>query len=351
MDLNIPPLDRSLAGALQARLDSRTKPPGSLGQLEAIALQAGLVFNTTTPQLRAPRVVVFAGDHGAALEGVSAFPQAVTQQMVMNFLRGGAAINVLARQAALAMTVVDAGVVGDFPAPPRGSDVEWVAAKIAPGTDNFIERAAMSRSQCIAAVVRGAGLVRGWHAAGCNAIAFGEMGIGNTASASLLTQAITGVPLADVVGRGTGLDDAGLARKRALLARAQARVAGRQMVPLDLLAEFGGYEIAMMVGGFIAAAQSRMLVVVDGFIVTAALLVAHALSPNVRDYCVFAHRSGEAGHIVQLRHLGAPVLLDAGMRLGEGSGAALAFPIVRAALALMNDMAGFADAGISEQAR
>lgn len=345
---SIAPPDTRLAPALQARLDGRTKPLGSLGRLEALALQVGLIQRTVTPQLRAPRIVVFAGDHGAANAGVSAFPQAVTVQMVANFRAGGAAINVLARQAGLAMSVVDAGVASVCFGP-EGSDVEFIDAKVARGTANFIEQAAMTETQRAAAMATGAELIRKWHATGCNAIGLGEMGIGNTAAASLLTHALTDAPLAEVVGRGTGLDDGGLARKRALLAAAAARVAGNALGPLDVLAEFGGFEIAMMTGAYLAAAELGMLIVVDGFITTSALLVAHALQPAVLDYCVFSHCSAEPGHRRQLDYLGVEALLQLDLRLGEGTGAALAFPLIASALALMNDMAGFADAGVSEK--
>lgn len=343
---SVAPLDKALTSALQTRLDSRTKPPGSLGRLEALALQVGLIQQTLTPQLQRPRMVVFAGDHGAANAGVSAFPQAVTAQMVANFVAGGAAINVLSRQAGLAMSVVDAGVASLCKTAGNG-EVEFIDAKVAAGTANFIEQAAMTATQRDAAMAAGAELIHKWHAGGCNAIGFGEMGIGNTASASLITHALTDVPLAEVVGRGTGLDDAGLARKRELLGKAVARVAGRALSPLDVLAEFGGFEIAMMTGAYLAAAEARMLIVVDGFIANAALLVAHALQPAVLDYCVFAHCSAEPGHRKQMAYLGVEPLLQLDLRLGEGTGAALAFPLIRSALALMNEMAGFADAGVS----
>jgi nicotinate-nucleotide--dimethylbenzimidazole phosphoribosyltransferase len=311
-------------------------------------LQVGLIQRTVKPQLHAPRIAVFAGDHGAANAGVSAFPQAVTVQMVANFRAGGAAINVLARQAGLAMSVVDAGVASVCEAPSHAiAEVEFIDAKVAAGTANLIEQAAMTATQCEAAIAAGAELAHKWHGAGCNAIGFGEMGIGNTASASLITHALADVPLTEVVGRGTGLDDAGLARKRELLGKAVARVAGCSLSPLEVLAEFGGFEIAMMTGAYLAAAEARMLIVVDGFITNAALLVAHALQPAVLDYCVFAHCSAEPGHRKQMAYLGVEPLLQLDLRLGEGTGAALAFPVIRSALALMNEMAGFADAGVS----
>jgi nicotinate-nucleotide--dimethylbenzimidazole phosphoribosyltransferase len=345
--MTISALSQELAASLQQRLDSRTKPLGSLGQLEKVALQAGLIQNTLTPALRRPRIAVFAADHGAAKAGVGAYPQEVTAQMVMNFLNGGAAINVLARQSELELVVVDAGVACEI-AGTGSKGIEYVVAKQGPGTANYIEQAAMSDAQRDAAIRMGSDLVRGWHAAGCNAIGFGEMGIGNTSTASLLTHFITGAALDDVIGRGAGMDDAGLTRKRKLLAQAATRVQGRSLSALDVLSEFGGFEVAAMVGAFLAAAEARMLIVVDGFIVTSALLVAHALEPAVLDYCVFAHGSAEPGHQAQLRHLHATALLDLGMRLGEGTGAAIAFPLIRAALACMNEMAGFEDAGVSE---
>ena len=344
---NIQPLSHELEAAIQHRLDTRTKPLGSLGSLETLALQVGLIQQTLTPQLKQARIAVFAGDHGAAKAGVGAYPQEVTAQMVMNFLAGGAAINVLAREAGLKIAVVDCGVACEISGAGESS-VEYVGAKQGFGTANYLEAPAMSVAQRDAAIAVGARLVRTWHAAGCNAIGFGEMGIGNTSTASLLTHFITGADLDAVIGRGAGLDDAGLARKRGLLARAAARVAGRPLSALDALAEFGGFEVATMVGAYLAAAEARMLIVVDGFIVTSALLVAHAINPAVLDYCVFAHGSAEPGHQAQLTFLGASPLLQLGMRLGEGTGAASAFPLIRAALACMNEMAGFDDAGVSQ---
>ncbi|MDQ7989916.1 MAG: nicotinate-nucleotide--dimethylbenzimidazole phosphoribosyltransferase [Candidatus Dactylopiibacterium sp.] len=345
---HIDPVSRDLAPALQARLDSRTKPQGSLGRLEALALQAGLIQRTLAPEVHQARLAVFAGDHGAARAGISAFPQEVTVQMVHNFLTGGAAINVLARQHALALSIVDCGMAGEASVA-AGPGLEFIRARQGAGTASYLETPAMPAALRDAALAEGARLVHGWHAAGCNAIAFGEMGIGNTSSASLLTHFITGAPLDQVTGRGTGHDDAGLARKRALLEQAAGRVSGgARPDALTALAEFGGFEIATLTGALLAAAECRMLIVVDGFIVTSALLVAHAVAPAVLDYCVFAHGSAEPGHRAQLTHLGAEPLLDLGLRLGEGTGAALAFPLIRSALACLNEMAGFADAGVSE---
>ncbi|MGB4911725.1 MAG: nicotinate-nucleotide--dimethylbenzimidazole phosphoribosyltransferase [Candidatus Dechloromonas phosphoritropha] len=344
---NIVAPDQGLGAALQQKIDQKTKPLGALGQLEAVAMKIGLIQQSLSPQLSVPHMLVFAGDHGAAQAGVSAFPQDVTWQMVENFLAGGAAINVFARQNGLNLTVIDAGVAHDF-----GPRAGLIDAKVASGTANCIEQPAMTPEQCAEAIARGAGLVRNLAANGCNVVGFGEMGIGNTASAALLTHCLTGTPLAECVGRGTGLDDAGLARKQALLAKALARYrgAGGADDPLNVLAEFGGYEIAMMVGAMLAAAEARMLLLIDGFIVGSAVLTAARLFPALTAYCIFCHRSAEPGHGAQLRALDAEPLLDLGLRLGEGTGAALAWPLVQAAAGFLNEMASFASAGVSDKA-
>ena len=341
---HITAVDRSLAPALQHKIDRKTKPVGSLGRIEQLALQLGLIQRSLSPRLQRPHVLVCAGDHGAAKAGVSAYPQEVTWQMVENFLAGGAAINVLARQSGMALIVADAGVNHDF-----GPRAGLLNAKVAPGTASYLEGAAMSSQQCATALQHGADAVRELAAAGCNVIGLGDMGIGNTASASLLTHCLTGLPLAACVGRGTGLDDAGLARKRELLAKALARWEDRSQQPLQILARFGGFEIAMLTGAMLAAAEAGIIVIIDGFIVTSALLVAHRLQPAVRDYCVFAHCSEEAGHRGQLEHLNAEPLLDLGLRLGEGTGAALAYPLLQSACAVLDQMASFESAGVSDR--
>jgi nicotinate-nucleotide--dimethylbenzimidazole phosphoribosyltransferase len=341
----VAPVDRSLEAALRGKIDSKTKPLGSLGRLENLALQIGLVRGSLSPALTKPHIVVFAGDHGAAKAGVSAYPQDVTWQMVENFLAGGAAINVFARANGIGLTVVDAGVAHDF-----GQRPNLIDAKIAAGTANYLEGAAMTAEQRDAAMARGAGIVRKLAAEGCDVIGFGEMGIGNTASASLITHCLTGASLTDCVGRGTGLDDAGLARKRELLAKALDRFEGARSCPLTVLAHFGGFEIAMMTGAMLAAAQAGLVVLVDGFICSAAALTATRLAPAFLDYAVFCHASAEAGHRVQMEALEAAPLIDLGMRLGEGTGAAVAWPLLRAACAFVNEMASFESAGVSEKA-
>ena len=339
--------DRGIAAALHNKIDRKTKPLGALGLLEKTALKIGLIQQTLTPALNNPQMLVFAGDHGAAKAGVSAFPQEVTWQMVENFLAGGAAINVFARQNGFGLSVVDAGVAHDFGDQRAG----LIDVKVAAGTANYIEQPAMTVAQCAQAIEQGAGIVLGLAAAGCNVVGFGEMGIGNTAAASLLTHCLTGLPLAECVGRGTGLDDAGLARKQDLLDQALVRYrnGGGDNDPFKVLAEFGGFEIAAMVGAMLAAAEAKMVLLIDGFIVGSAALVASRLAPALLDYCVFCHRSAEAGHRTQLLAMGAEPLLDLGLRLGEGTGAALAYPLVNSAVAFLNEMASFESAGVSDQ--
>ena len=345
MRFSIPALDSALDTALHQRIDNKTKPLGSLGQIEALALQIGRIQRTLTPQFAQPHLLVFAGDHGAAKAGVSAFPQDVSWQMVENFLSGGAAINVFARANGLALKIVDAGVARDF-----GRRDGLIDAKVDLGTRNYLEEPAMSAAQCEVALARGAQIANQLADTGCNVLGFGEMGIGNTASASLITHALTGTPLVDCIGRGTGLDDAGLARKRELLAQAVARAAlPADADALTVLREFGGFEIVMMAGAMLGAAQRGMTLLIDGFIVTSALLAASRIAPNIRDYCVFCHCSVEPGHLAQLRALDADPLLNLGLRLGEGTGAALAWPLARAAVAFLNEMASFEAAGVSEK--
>ncbi len=349
----VAPLDRSLAANLQTKIDGKTKPPGSLGRLETLALQLGLIQRRLDPGLTHPHVLVCAGDHGAARAGVSAYPQDVTWQMVENFLAGGAAINALAGQAGMQLVVADAGVAHEF-GPRDGLRNMKVGAG---GTANYLEGPAMTDAECALAISRGAVLAREIAATGCKVLGFGEMGIGNTAAASLLTHCLTGLPLAQCVGRGTGLDDTGLARKQTLLAQALAiwpeRPAAGELGADDalrILARYGGFEIAMLAGAMLAAAEARMTLLIDGFIVTSALLVAARVAPAILDYCVYAHCSNEAGHRLQLDWLGGQPLLDLGLRLGEGTGAALALPLLKAACAFMNEMASFESAGVSDKA-
>ncbi|MEP7103050.1 MAG: nicotinate-nucleotide--dimethylbenzimidazole phosphoribosyltransferase [Burkholderiales bacterium] len=332
--------ETQLAERLQHRLDQLTKPRGSLGRLEALALQIGLIQRSERPQLLAPQLVVFAADHGLAAQGVSAYPSEVTAQMVENFLAGGAAVSVLARQHGLALTVVDAGVRGEI-APRAG----LLIRKLAAGSADASLGPAMSAPQCLDAIERGRKVVRELPG---NVLLLGEMGIANTSSAALLLARLGGFDIADCVGRGTGLDDAGLAHKLAVLRRVLALHAQAHEA-LVALAAFGGFEIAMLVGAALQAAEERRVIVVDGFIVGAAILVASKLAPALLDCCVFSHRSDEAGHGLMLDALGAQPLLQLGLRLGEGSGAALAWPLLASAVRLLNEMASFESAGVSER--
>ncbi|MBW8469261.1 MAG: nicotinate-nucleotide--dimethylbenzimidazole phosphoribosyltransferase [Thiobacillus sp.] len=329
-----------LAARLQHKLDNKTKPQGSLGRIEALAQYLALILGNETPELQDPQLVVFAGDHGLAARGVSAYPSDVTWQMVENFLAGGAAVSVLARQHGIGLTVVDCGVRHDF-APRPG----LVINKVAPGTADALEGPAMSAAQCEAALANGAALVRVLPG---NALLLGEMGIGNTSAASLLLARLAGLSVADCTGAGTGLDAEAVQRKIGILRQVLARHPDARD-PLAVLAAFGGFEIATMVGAVLQAAAERRVIVVDGFIASSAVMVAAALQPAVLQRCVFAHRSGERGHALMLAHLRAEPLLDLGLRLGEGSGAAMAWPLLMSACAILREMASFESAGVSRQ--
>ena len=336
--------DAALANRLQHLIDHKTKPLGSLGLLERLALRLGVILGTESPVLHAPQMLVCAGDHGLAARGVSAFPSDVTWQMVENFLAGGAAVSVLARQHGLGLTVVDCGVAKPIaardavPGQPR-----LLLRKVAPGTQDASVGPAMSAEQCAQALANGVEVVRGLPG---NALLLGEMGIGNTSSASLLLAHLCGEPIEAVTGVGTGLNAEGLARKIAVLTKVlDLHNAVRE--PLAVLAAMGGLEIATMTGAVLQAAAERRVIVVDGFITTAAVLVASLLQPHVLQRCVYAHRSGEPGHQRMLAHLQAQPLLDWQLRLGEGSGAALAWPLLQSACTMLNEMASFESAGVS----
>ncbi|QLQ00800.1 MAG: nicotinate-nucleotide--dimethylbenzimidazole phosphoribosyltransferase [Burkholderiaceae bacterium] len=329
-----------LAARLQHLLDNKTKPVGSLGQIERLAQRIGLILGSEAPVLTDPQLVVFAGDHGLAARGVSAYPSDVTWQMVENFLAGGAAVSVLAWHNGIGLTVVDCGVRHDF-APRAG----LVIHKVAPGTADALEGPAMTPAQCEAALANGAALVSELPG---NALLLGEMGIGNTSAASLLMSRLTGLDITDCTGAGTGLDAQAVQRKIGILRQVLARHPDAR-APLEALAAFGGFEIATMAGAVLQAAAERRVIVVDGFIATSAVLVASHLQPALLQRCVFAHRSGERGHALMLAHLRAEPLLDLGLRLGEGSGAALAWPLLMSACALLGEMASFESAGVSRQ--
>ncbi len=333
-----PVTNEALASRLDAVIANKTKPLGSLGMLETLARQIGLVQQSAEIALRTPAIVVFAGDHGVVAEGISAFPQSVTWQMVENFLAGGAAINVFARQSGCDLHIVDAGVNHDF-----GQRAGLLNRKVGPGTANFAHQPAMTGEQCAAALAHGMALVDALEG---NVLGFGEMGIGNTTAAAALMHLLTGVAVADCVGAGTGLSPDGVAHKQRVIETAVARHATGDDA-LAILATFGGFEIAMIAGAMLRAAERRMVLLIDGFIVTSALLVAARLQPAILDYCVFSHCSDEHGHRQMLAHLGARPLLNLSLRLGEGTGCALALPLLHAAVNFVRDMATFDSAQVS----
>lgn len=327
---------------LQNKINQKTKPLGALGRLEALALQIGLVFNSLTPEIIKPTMLIFAADHGIAESGVSAYPASVTAQMVLNFLNGGAAINVFARQHNLNLKIIDAGVNANFE-----SHENLVDLKIHYGTQNFLNSPAMTLFDCEKALKNGALEIEKLNTTGCNCVGFGEMGIGNTASAAVLMHFFTHISLNECVGRGTGLNDEQLKNKKNILKQAIEKHSDVK-IPTEILATFGGFEIATMVGAYLKAAELQMLILVDGFVCCAALLVALAFNPNVLNNCVFSHVGSEQGHRALLNHLNATPLLDLEMRLGEGSGVAIAYPLIQSAILFLNEMATFEDAGVDK---
>ena len=326
-----------------SRLNSLTKPLGSLGRLEEIAARLVAIREEERPRFTKKAIFTLAADHGVTDEGVSAYPKAVTQQMVLNFLTGGAAINVLARHGGIDVVVVDIGVDGDL-----GEHAGLVAAKVRRGTSNMAQGAAMNEAELHAALDVGTELAAWAETQGHTLIGTGEMGIGNTTAASALTSVLTGRPVAQVTGRGTGLDEPGLKRKIAVIERALAVNRPDPSQPLDALQKVGGLEIAGLTGLIVGAAARRIPVVVDGFISTAAAAIACALEPKVRHFLFAGHRSSEPGHAALLEFIGETPLLDLQMRLGEGTGAALAMSVIEAAAKIYDEMATFTSAGVSE---
>lgn len=333
----------AIAEQLKNKIDYKTKPLGALGLLEELALQVGVVFGTTTPLLNLPHLVVFAADHGIALEGVSAYPQEVTRQMVLNFINGGAAINVFCRQHDINLQIVDAGVNWDFDtALPLGK------SKMGKGTKSFLNGPAMLVEEASACLNIGSVIVNDIAGKGCNIIGFGEMGIGNTSSAAALMSILCDLPLKDCIGRGTGLDDVQLLQKQVILEKAIANYKGSDGV-LSVLAHFGGFEILQMAGAMLAASKRNMLVLVDGFIASVAYLCASKIDPNIRGKAIFTHQSDEKGHKLLLTNLDVKPLLQLGLRLGEGTGCALAYPLIVSAVNFLNEMASFESAAVSNK--
>lgn len=339
----IGPLDVSAMQAAARRQNELTKPAGSLGRLEELAIQIAGITGSAVPAVLARKaVVVMAADHGVAAQGVSAYPQAVTAQMVASFLAGGAAINVLARAAGARVIVVDMGVASDLPA-----HADLRTCRIGPGTRDMSREPAMSREQAEAAVAAGIAILEGEIGTGLDLVATGDMGIANTTAASAIVAAFSGRPVAEVAGRGTGIDDATYARKVRVIEMALARHRPDTSDALDVLAKVGGFEIGGLAGVVIASAAHRIPVVIDGFISGAAALVAVSLAPACAPFLIAAHRSVEVGHRAVLERLGLRPLLDLDLRLGEGTGAALAMPLIDAALRVHAEMATFAEARVS----
>jgi len=338
----IVPVGSSRADEAQAHLDSLTKPPGSLGVLEDLARRVVMITDVVEPTVENKVIFTLAADHGVAKSGVSAFPPEVTPQMVMNFLQGGAAINVLAKEAGARVVVADMGVAADL-----DGRAGLIDKKVAYGTQNMTDGAAMTEDEAVRSLLAGVELFEAELERGVDLVGVGEMGIGNTTAAAAITAVMTGRPPAEVTGRGTGVDAAGLARKIDAIETALSVNAPHSDDAMGVLAKVGGFEVGGMAGVMLAAAVHRVPVILDGFIATAAALIAQGLAPAVVDYLIAGHRSVEVGHMAALEKLGLSPLLELSLRLGEGTGAALAMPMVAAAVAIYNEMATFGEAGVS----
>lgn len=329
----------SLYEEIKHKIDTRTKPKGSLGKLEDIALKICLIQKTTSPTLNNPSMIVFAADHGITEEKVSPCPKEITYQMVNNFANGGAGINVFCHQHGFDLRVVDAGVDYDF-------DNEKIEnRKFSRGTKNMLKEPAMSIAECKKAMDIGAQCVLEQYNKGCNIIGFGEMGISNTSSASLLLHRLVGTPLSVCVGRGAGLDDEGLRHKLEVLTQVSQKYSN-EMTPIETLATFGGLEIAMICGAVLEAKRLGMVIVADGFITSSAFLVAYHIDKSITDNVIFSHKSKEYGHTIMLEYMNGMPLLDLDLRLGEGTGVALAYPLIKSAVVFINEMSSFEDAKV-----
>nr|WP_315244325.1 nicotinate-nucleotide--dimethylbenzimidazole phosphoribosyltransferase [uncultured Flavobacterium sp.] len=328
---------------LQEKIDSKTKPVGALGTLETLAFQIGTVFKTLNPKINNPNIVVFAADHGIANHGVSAYPQDVTRQMVSNFMEGGAAINVFCKQNNIELSIVDAGVNYDFP-----TNTKLINAKIAKGTQSFLHAPAMSETELQLCFEKGKSVVETIAKTGSNCIGFGEMGIGNTSTASVLMSVLTGFPIEECVGKGTGVIDEKLIQKQNLLKKAVENYSGPAEL-MQQLAYFGGFEIIQMTSGMLTAFGNNMIILVDGFICSVAFLIASKINPDILQNAVFCHCSAEKAHQKLLNYLEVKPILNLDLRLGEGTGCAVAFPILKSAETFLNEMASFESAGVSRK--
>lgn len=339
-------LSPSFISDVENVINLKTKPQGSLGELEKVASKVAKIQHSLSPSLNNPCLLIFAGDHGIADAGVSLFPKAVTEQMVLNFLNGGAAINCFSRQHHLDLNIVNAGVCAEFTV----QDDKFINKPIAQGTKNFLESAAMTEAQCLQAITQGADIVQNKFDNGCNVIGFGEMGIANTTSAAAMMAALLGLSGEACAGKGTGVDNQGVAFKAQVIDQAIELHQLTGAPALKILQTVGGFEIAMMVGAMLKAAELSMLVLVDGFICSVAALLASNINENFLDYTQFCHQSNEQAHQLLLDKLNVQPLLNLGLRLGEGSGVAIAYPLIVSAVTFFNEMASFSDAGVSESA-
>lgn len=332
-----------LKSALKQKIDFKTKPLGALGMLEKLAYQIGTIQRTLNPVLKQPTIVVFAADHGIANEGVSAYPPEVTHQMVLNFLNGGAAINVFSNQNNIRLIIVDAGVNFDFNATPN-----LLNCKVGNGTKSFLNNKAMTTNELEQCFKNAHQIVEKVNNDGCNIIGFGEMGIGNTSTATMLMSYLCDFPIESCIGRGTGLNDNQLNHKIQILNQAK-RFHGHLSDPMEILQTFGGFEVAQMCGAMLAAYEKNMLIMVDGFIASTALLVASKLKADIINNAIFCHQSDEAGHHLLLQHFNATPLIQLNLRVGEGTGCAIAYPIIQSAVNFLNEMASFESAEVSNK--
>jgi len=342
INFKIDPICTDLDDKIKYKIDHKTKPLGSLGKLEKIAFQVAKIQKTLQPKLSKPHIVVVGSDHNICEEGVSPCPQEITWQQMINFSQGGGGIGLLAKQYNIELSIVDAGVDYDF-----NESTSIINAKVKKGSGNFLKGSAMTRKECIQAIENGAKIVADIHKKGCNVIAFGEMGIGNTSPASILLSLYAEIPLKECVGAGSGLNTDGIKHKFKVLNTAiENNLTSND--PIDILSQFGGLEIATITGGMLKAAELNMLIINDGFIITSALLAAHAINNNVIDYVIHSHESKEGGHSLMINFLKGNPILDLDLRLGEGTGAALAYPIIEGAIAMINDMTSFEEADITD---
>lgn len=341
-EFDIKPIDRAIESAIIEKIDNLTKPKGSLGRLEELALKISLIQQTLTPELRKPHNVLFAADHGIIEEGVSVSPKEVTWQQLSHFSKGGAGINFLCDQHGFKLVLVDAGVDYDIP---EGHGI--IDMKVRKGTRNFLHEPAMTIEELELCIESGARIVKDIYATGCNTISFGEMGSGNTSPSAIWMHLFTGIKLEKCIGAGAGLDNAGIRHKYGVLEKAVGNYKGDDD-PKSKIAWFGGYEMAMALGGMLQAAELGMLIIVDGFIMTSVILAASRLYPEVMDYAVFSHQGDESGHKLMLDAMGVKAILHLDLRLGEGSGAVCAFPILESAVRMINKMDSFQSVNVTK---